>query len=540
MTTDTQAVELERSLLASYCLGADISPRVSKDTFHNLAHKAVFQVIQDLLAKGITEVKLVMLVNELEKRGRLDEAGGPGYIAELFNSIPTAVNTTYYEGEVLAAHRARAAKAALLKALDELRAGADPDATYARMTQGFTPMESADDQNGGIDFNDLLKAQFPPDEWLVEGLITTGLTVLTGASKIGKSWAALQLVTALDHGGCFLGTLKASKCDVLYCALEDTPKRIQRRLKKQGVESFGGSRLETKRRSPAELYAFLRENPRFRVVVIDTFQKMMGIGDLNDYSQTVNGMSALKDIADSLNIAVIVIHHNRKGAGKNGDHMESALGSTGINATADTTLTMYRERGTSEATLSVTGRDAEDSSYTLSWDAAVCSWSVTDSGALRPAVSEAQQQIIDLLESEERNWTVSEIAKVLEKGKSTVSEQTARLFKQGWIDRPITGLYRAKIDTRSVVRSPQTERNRTPERPVVGLDNSSLKYENSPFGRSVSVQRPNEPNGTQPHGESSMFTHPLVGVCEHTNTSPVTRPPPETERPVVEEPLELW
>jgi RecA-family ATPase len=66
----------------------------------------------------------------------------------------------------------------------------------------------------------------------VEGLITTGLSVLTGASKIGKSWAALQLVTALDQGGFFLGTLKARRADVLYCALEDTPKRMQKRVRK--------------------------------------------------------------------------------------------------------------------------------------------------------------------------------------------------------------------------------------------------------------------------------------------------------------------
>jgi hypothetical protein len=108
----------------------------------------------------------------------------------------------------------------------------------------------------------------------------------------------------LDQGGYFLGSLKACKCDVLYCALEDTPKRIQKRVQRQGMETFNGSRLETKRRTPADLRAFLRANPQFRVVIIDIFQKMMGISDLNDYSQTVNGMSALKDIADSLNIGL--------------------------------------------------------------------------------------------------------------------------------------------------------------------------------------------------------------------------------------------
>jgi predicted transcriptional regulator len=192
------------------------------------------------------------------------------------------------------------------------------------------------------------------------------------------------------------------------------------------------------------LRAFLKANPQFRVVIIDTFQKMMGINDLNDYSQTVNGMSALKDIADSLNIAVIVIHHNRKGGDNDGDHMESALGSTGINATADTTLTMRRKRGTSEATLSVTGRDVEDAAYTLSWDKDICSWAVTSQTALKPALSEAQQQIIDLLESKARNWTTGEIADRLGKSRQTISEQATKLATSGLIEKPCYGQWKAK------------------------------------------------------------------------------------------------
>ena len=105
-------------------------------------------------------------------------------------------------------------------------------------TLGFFPRGDKTDR--GLSFKELLIKQFPAENWLIDGLITTGLTVLTGASKIGKSWAALQLVTAIDQGGYFLGKLKAEKCDCLYLALEDTEKRIQKRLKKQGITLFNG------------------------------------------------------------------------------------------------------------------------------------------------------------------------------------------------------------------------------------------------------------------------------------------------------------
>jgi hypothetical protein len=366
-------------------------------------------------------------------------------VAALTNSVASTANAPFYEAEVLKAYRGRAAWAAVARAKEALEKREHAEAVAARLEAELEAVTRAGaDGERGMLFSDLLKKEFPPEEWFVEGLVTAGLSVLTGASKIGKSWAALQLVTALDQGGYFLGSLKARKCDVLYCALGDTPKRIRGRVQKQGVAVFNGSRLETDRRTPEGLRAFLKANPQFRVVIIDTFQKMMGISDMNDYSQTVNGMSALKDIADSLSISVIVIHHNRKGGDMDGDHMDSALGSTGINGTADCTLTMRRKRGTSEASLSVTGRDVEDTAYTLSWDKDICSWTVTGSGDLKPALPEAQQQIIELLDSEARNFTTREIAEATGIKKYEVSRQAAELAANGLIEKPGYGQWKAK------------------------------------------------------------------------------------------------
>jgi hypothetical protein len=441
---DHRIDDYERCLLNAYIMGADIGARVNRDVFYSETHKVIFQVIKDLKALGM-EANLFTLASELEKRKQLEAVGGAAEVAALTNTIPSTANTPFYEAEVLTAYRGRAAWKAAATAKEALENREAPDAVVTRLAAELeTVTGNGATAESGILFSDLLKKQFPPEDWLVEGLITTGLSVLTGASKIGKSWAALQLVTALDQGGYFLGSLKARKCDVLYCALEDTPKRIQGRIQKQGIETFNGSRLETKRRTPADLQAFLKANPQFCVVIIDTFQKMMGISDLNDYSQTVNGMSALKDIADSLNIAVIVIHHNRKGGDNDGDHMESALGSTGINATADSTMTMRRKRGTGEATLSVTGRDVEDTAFTLSWDKDICSWALTNQAALKPALSEAQQQIIDLLESEARNFTTAEIAEATGIQKYEVSRQAAALAAKGLIEKPIYGQWKAK------------------------------------------------------------------------------------------------
>jgi DNA-binding transcriptional ArsR family regulator len=63
---------------------------------------------------------------------------------------------------------------------------------------------------------------------------------------------------------------------------------------------------------------------------------------------------------------------------------------------------------------------------------------------LKPALSEAQRQIIDLLESEARNWTTAEIVKATEKGKSAVGNLLLKMKGGGLIESPERGQWRAK------------------------------------------------------------------------------------------------
>jgi DNA-binding transcriptional ArsR family regulator len=446
MNDNRTGIEYERLLLGCYLSGYSINAAVSPAVFQSEPHGIIFAAIRDLLAKGASP-DIRKLASELARQGKIEAAGGYDRIAELTDGA-YASSAAFYETEVLQEYRRRSAWRTAVELCDALKNGQAPDEMIAGAVKKLSGITAAEPHaERGMLFSDLLKKQFPPDAWHVENLIGNGLTVLSGASKIGKSWTALQLVAALDQGGYFMGSLKAEKADCFYLALEDTPKRIQRRLKKQGITAgFNGSRLETSRCTVSALRSYLKANPQFRVVVIDTLQKMLGINDLNDYSQTVDGLSALKAIADDLDIAVIAIHHNRKGGNDDIDHMESALGSTGINATADCTLTMRRKRGTGEATLSVTGRDIEDASYSLSWDRELCTWAVSGQGALKPSLPEAQRQIIGLLESEERNGTTGEIAEAIEKTKQAANNILSRMKEGRLIENPNRGQWRLKSE----------------------------------------------------------------------------------------------
>lgn len=76
---------------------------------------------------------------------------------------------------------------------------------------------------------DLLESPLASVTWLVEELIPTGLVVLAGTPKVGKSWFCLWLAICVSTGRAFLDHA-TERAGVLYLCLEDTFGRIQNRL----------------------------------------------------------------------------------------------------------------------------------------------------------------------------------------------------------------------------------------------------------------------------------------------------------------------
>jgi RecA-family ATPase len=104
-----------------------------------------------------------------------------------------------------------------------------------------------------------------------------------------------------------------------------------------------------------------------RVVFIDTFMAFSDIEDNNSYVETTRKVRELKRIADTLEVAIIIVHHTKKN-GKGGDWMEEAMGSQGLTAAADCVMNLHRGRGKDEAAILITGRDIRDTHIDIRFD----------------------------------------------------------------------------------------------------------------------------------------------------------------------------
>ena len=70
-----------------------------------------------------------------------------------------------------------------------------------------------------VDAETLLSTPMSKTMFIVDGLISQGVNVISGASKIGKSWLMLWLGLQVAQGNSIWG-LPTLQCDVLYLSLE--------------------------------------------------------------------------------------------------------------------------------------------------------------------------------------------------------------------------------------------------------------------------------------------------------------------------------
>lgn len=200
----------------------------------------------------------------------------------------------------------------------------------------------------------------PPD-FVVDSLLSQGLHILAGSSKVGKSWLVLWLAVMVAKGEP-VWDMATRQGHTLYLCLEDSVLRIQNRLfeiTEDAPESVHfctecapiGQGLEE------QIETFSMEHPGTVLVIIDTLQMVRPIHDAT-YANDYRDMSVLKRLADRLGLAILLIHHLRKEKAEDVFHRIS--GTTAISGAVDSNFTLVeKRRGSGRAKLTCIGRDIE-------------------------------------------------------------------------------------------------------------------------------------------------------------------------------------
>ena len=243
----------------------------------------------------------------------------------------------------------------------------------------MTARTAGSQQLQAIRADELLDLTFPDFVYRVADLIPNGLTILAGAPKIGKSWMALGLAIAVAQGSHAFGRLATQQSGVLYAALEDNHRRLQARLKKL-LQADHPDQLHFITQLPrldedliGSLRSWLLDHPDVRFVIIDTLARIRPRASRsNDYLEDTQVLQGLQELANELEIAVLVVTHTRKLEAQ--DAFDEVLGSRGLTGVADTILVARRARNQAAANIAVTGRDVEEREDSLQFDPKTAAW----------------------------------------------------------------------------------------------------------------------------------------------------------------------
>lgn len=320
------------------------------------------------------------------------------------------------------------------------------------MSQTMT--ETAPDPlDGALSANYILSTEYPPLEYVVDGLIPEGLTLLVAAPKIGKSWLVLSLGIACANGSKALGKIPVAQRPVLYLALEDGQRRLQSRLNALGAADQGDNRqlvflTELGGLPPAApIAAFLnRHFEQKPLIILDTLGRARGVYSGNDaYQKDYGEMASLKRLIDSCpGSSLIVVHHTNKRGGDSGDFLGAVSGTQGLAGAADSIIVIERARGGSSSKLKITSRDAKEGEYGVE---------LTDSGQWVLCGESLEESAQALSEQEHTADLSDDTAKILAVvDKYPDGESVANIAQLSGVDKSKVGKYLQRLDESGRIR----------------------------------------------------------------------------------------
>jgi hypothetical protein len=286
--------------------------------------------------------------------------------------------------------------------------------------------------------SDLLATEFPAPRFAVPALIPEGLTFFAGAPKLGKSWLALGMGIAIAAGGRALGSLEVKRGEVLYLALEDSPRRLKERLQivLAGEGPPDGLHFHTEwprlgDGGAEEIEGWVNEHPQGRLVIVDVFTRIrapeLKRSDL--YRADYAAAEELQKIAIRHGIAIVCVYHTRKA--ESSDYVEMMQGTFGLAAVADTILVARRGRGEADAVLHATGRDIGDQELALRFSAEARTWVVLGDAA-EYSLGETRREILEAVRAHEQ-LTPKQVSEVTSVGYELAKKTMQRMAADGQI-----------------------------------------------------------------------------------------------------------
>ncbi|MFN8099601.1 MAG: replicative DNA helicase [Dermatophilaceae bacterium] len=389
-----QDVHAEQSVLGGMLLSkdaiAEAAERLKADDFYRPAHEIIYGAIVDLFSRG-EPVDAITVADEMTKRGTLQRVGGPAYLHDLIQSVPTAANVGYYativaersllrqlveagtrivqlgygqgEGEVDAI--VNAAQAEIYK-VGEKRRGDDYIPLAQTLEETLTEIEVA---SGRSDEFTGVPTGFTELDELLHGLHKGQMIVVAARPAVGKSTFGMDVArcAAIKHRmPTAIFSLEMSRTEISMRVISAEGSIPLQELRKGTIGDPGWAKIAkvVGRISDSPLYIDdspnmslmeirakcrrLKQQHQLQLVIIDYLQLMSSGKKVESRQQEVSEFSrALKLLAKELEVPVIAISQLNRGPEQRTDkrpQMSDLRESGSIEQDADVVILLHKDK----------------------------------------------------------------------------------------------------------------------------------------------------------------------------------------------------
>jgi ribosomal protein S25 len=181
------------------------------------------------------------------------------------------------------------------------------------------------------------------------------------------------------------------------------------------------------------------KTPDMRLVIIDTLQKFRKPVNRasNAYAADYEAVASIKEVADTLSVPILLIHHLRKS--DSDDIFDTISGTLGLTGGADGVLILKQEVSRS-FTLHITGRDVESTTMAVKLNTETLSWKLLGNQAMVMS-TKGRQKVFDAVKEAGGAVSAKDVVEMTGFDMNYARTTLKRLLDQGLIEKPSKGRY---------------------------------------------------------------------------------------------------
>lgn len=349
-----EAAVIGSMIVEPRCIGDVLGIILEADYFLYPEHKILFEVIFRLFISG-QKIDGLLVRDELDRTGKLDEIGGVDYLRQVVESVPSAANAKYYAEAVLK-HKQQRDIIAAGEQIQQVVNSGNSISEQVQEIQKIAIELTSDDEPGYYTLSETVdrvkgealagrkthKTGFSSIDRIIEGFCPGELIILAARPSMGKSALALQIALNMAR----------HNLNIVFFTLEMSHSQlIERALKQYSASELKQLNIVIHERAdtPEKQIAFIKSRQHVRKIdaVFVDYLQLMTAGKSENRNQEISTISRkLKLAAMAENIPVVALSQLNRAVEARTDHkprMSDLRESGSIEQDADIVMLLSRE-----------------------------------------------------------------------------------------------------------------------------------------------------------------------------------------------------